>query len=420
VKSLGTANLSVAIKLAAPIIAEFLAIIEQAQKPSEMVWRWIKDPVKPIEVFDPECPGVTQRFEFPTGYVRRLVPSTTPDDAFSPISLDLIKPLSSRPDKSPPALMNLASMSFSAIIELWADERQVPRRRKVATQGIFGKLAAHLAYDDAGPVRPEELVSFKESLVKAIKRGKLTSYTVQTNLETIRTVFRWAHVNKKIASNPADGLTYQAKVNPRKERQDFSPEDMRLILTECRNAKNPVVRIPNLIASFSGARLAEIVEANKADFEWVGEHLVFHIRLDNREEGQTLKNHTTTPRRFPLHSAIRDEIAAHLATLPAGSPLFPKVKVDQDGKRGKNAGYTIMRWLRGIGITDPRKVFHCHRHTVKTVCRGKIDREIRNYITGHANGDQASEYGEYPIEMLAKEIEKIPNPLDCEDIKLAA
>jgi integrase len=79
----------------------------------------------------------------------------------------------------------------------------------------------------------------------------------------------------------------------------------------------------------------------------------------------------------------------------------------QDGKRSKNAGDTLMRWLRKIGITDPRKVFHSHRHTFKTACRGKIDREIRNYITGHSSDDVASEYGDYEIPMLAAEIEKI-------------
>jgi integrase len=90
--------------------------------------------------------------------------------------------------------------------------------------------------------------------------------------------------------------------------------------------------------------------------------------------------------------------------------------VDRDGKRSHNAGNTILKWLRKIGITDTRKVFHSHRHTFKTACRGKIDREIRNYITGHTTGDTASEYGDYPIPMLAAEIEKITNPLETVEV----
>jgi hypothetical protein len=42
VKGLGTANLTLAGKLAAPLIAEFHAIVDQARKPGEMVWRWVK------------------------------------------------------------------------------------------------------------------------------------------------------------------------------------------------------------------------------------------------------------------------------------------------------------------------------------------------------------------------------------------
>jgi integrase len=195
---------------------------------------------------------------------------------------------------------------------------------------------------------------------------------------------------------PRGQAVYTAKADPRNERQDFSKDDMRLILTECRKARNPVVRITNLMAAFSGARLAEIVEANTLDFRTEGEHLVFHVRLENRAPTETLKTEDSA-RRFPLHSAIRDEVAAYIKGLPFNSPLFPHVTVDRDGKRGKNAGNTIVLWLRGIGIKDSREVFHSHRHTFKTACRGKIDREIRNYITGHSSGDVASEYGDYPL-----------------------
>jgi integrase len=268
-----------------------------------------------------------------------------------------------------------------------------------------------IGHDQAGKVTAEELIAYKEAQVQAVKRGELASSTLQNRVETIRTVFRFAARNHKIETNPAEGLTYTAKTDPRKKRQDFSDEDVWLILTECRKAKNPVIRISNLIAAFHGAALAEIVEANTADFEWEGEHLVFHIRLENRVEGQTLKNDEFRPRRFPLHLAIRDEIGEYLKTLPANSPLFPNVIRDQDGRRAHNAGTTIMRWLRDIGIKDRRKVFHSHRHTWKTRARSFIDEEKRNYLSGHAMANVAAEYGKYPIPMLAIEIEKLPDPL---------
>jgi hypothetical protein len=43
--------------------------------------------------------------------------------------------------------MLLASMSFAAVIENWADERQVPRKRRDATLALFRKLSSHIGHD---------------------------------------------------------------------------------------------------------------------------------------------------------------------------------------------------------------------------------------------------------------------------------
>jgi integrase len=116
-------------------------------------------------------------------------------------------------------------------------------------------------------------------------------------------VFRWATDNSKITSNTAAELFYTAKADPRIERQDFSADDMRLILTECRKAHNPVVRITNLIAAFSGARLAEIVEANTLDFRTEGEHL--SVPCQARKPG-TNRDPKDRRQRSPLPAAFRD------------------------------------------------------------------------------------------------------------------
>jgi len=139
--------------------------------------------------------------------------------------------------------MKLAPISFAAIIELWADEKEVPRKRKQAAVTLFDRLAKHLGHDEAGRVTSGDLVSFKETLVQAVKRGDLDSTTVQNRIQMLKSIFRWAEKNRKIDSNPAVDLAYVGKVDPRAVRQDFTPADMRLILTECRKAANPVIRI---------------------------------------------------------------------------------------------------------------------------------------------------------------------------------
>jgi hypothetical protein len=54
--------------------------------------------------------------------------------------------------------------------------------------------------------------------------------------------------------------------------------------TKARQCDKAVVRIPVLIAAYSGACLGEIVEAHKRDFEVSRDSIVFHIRLDNGTE----------------------------------------------------------------------------------------------------------------------------------------
>lgn len=72
----------------------------------------------------------------------------------------------------------------------------------------------------------------------------------------------------------------------------------------------------------------------------------------------------------------------------------------------------VNKWLRGIGITDPRKVFHCHRHTFKTLCReARIEEEIHDAITGHTSVSVGRGYGDYPIATMTEAIERIPDPV---------
>jgi integrase len=409
VKGLGTANLTIATKLAAPIVAIFQMMIEQArQQAAPMVWLHYDRPPQPWQPFAAQIG-------------RRLVPEHVaamftdhpPTESELAAILDN-KPIVPATDTAPLSqdATPLASLSFAVIIELWASEVRAPRPRKQKALLIFSNLEKHVEHNEAGRVSSADLVGFKESMVEAIENEELQPRTVEDRVRLLKTVFKWAAKNSKITTNPAVGLSYTARVDPRDERQDFTAEDMRILLTECRNSANPVIRISNLIGAYHGPRLAEIVEANVNDFRWHGKHLVFDISLQNREKSMTLKNHTSTPRRFPLHSAIRNEVAEYLATLPPGSPLFPNVKLDRDGKRGHNAGNTLWKWLRKIGVVTKgsKKCFHSHRHTYETHCRGLIDKDIRNYLMGHGAADVSAEYGKYPIARLAREIEKV-NPL---------
>jgi integrase len=82
---------------------------------------------------------------------------------------------------------------------------------------------------------------------------------------------------------------------------------------------------------------------------------------------------------------------------------------DRHGKRSDNASAIVNPWMRLIGITDPRKTFHSHRHTVKTLLRSqRVPEDVNDHITGHANEKVGRSYGAYPIPVLAEAIELLP------------
>jgi integrase len=178
------------------------------------------------------------------------------------------------------------------------------------------------------------------------------------------------------------------------------------LLDESRNA-SPLVRISVLLSAYSGARLAEIVEASTLDFEERAGHLIFQIREDNRDDGQTVKTDESV-RRFPLHSCVVKEVRAYLASIPEG-PLFAQVTLrGKSGKRSENAGAQINGWIQDVAGIES-KTFHYFRHTWKTAMRGFIPGEdIRDAITGHKNGSVGRAYGRFPIATLAKAMESVP------------
>ena len=93
--------------------------------------------------------------------------------------------------------------------------------------------------------------------------------------------------------------------------------------------------------------------------------------------------------------------------------LFPELTPDRFGSPGGKATKLLGRWIRGLGITDPRKApSHSWRHRFKDACRRVgIEKAVHDALTGHATSDVGDQYGlGYPLETLAEAIEKLPVP----------
>jgi integrase len=166
--------------------------------------------------------------------------------------------------------------------------------------------------------------------------------------------------------------------------------------------------VPWLLA-FTGARLDEVCQAYTADLRQ--DQGIWYLDV-NEERGKKLKN-PGSARRVPLHQAILDEgFLEYVKSLPEGS-LFPDLKPDRFGSPGGTATKRLGRWVRSLGIEDPRKVpNHSWRHRFKDLCRGAgIEKAVNETLMGHASSDVGDRYGlGYPLKTLADAIAKIPVP----------
>jgi integrase len=320
-------------------------------------------------------------------------------------------------------------ISFSLLLDLWSKGKPVATIRSYKSK--MNELATFLGHDDASRVTKSDMLRYRKSLrdnqwSPENLRG-MKERTIAAHLSAIHTVFQVGVEEEKIPLNPAHGVTFVAQADPRDERQDFTPKDRRLILLTARRSSDPAIRWANWLASFQGFRTAEVIEADTRDIEQQNGRWVFHVRLDYRPRGQNIKS-SISQRSIPIHSAVLAEgFIEYVRSLPPG-PLFPQIEMDKDNRRARKATRDLGKWLRQeVGITNPRKVIHCHRHTFQTIQRELVDGEViredvSDYICGHVNSKKkvGRGYGKYPLATLIAAIEHIPNPFAQETIPLAA
>jgi integrase len=306
-------------------------------------------------------------------------------------------------------------VTFDTLVATWELENTNKRTRRTKRR-YMARFAEHLGHDDAGKVKPEHFIAFKEKLLKEANDGKIAHKSVENILGGIKAVFSASLDAKKIETNPTAGVGFQAKRSQMRKTLGYTIEQVELILRKGRS-QPPEIRFPTLIAAYSGARVGEIADATTHDVYMVGDMWVLDIRTDYREEGQEIKNEMSI-RRFPLHpQVIAEGFIDYARSLPAG-PLFPAYPLGQDNRRGDAASREISEWIRSLGIEDPSpklcyKPNHSFRNYTKTHWRNTgVEEETHDAITGHGSTkDESRNYGEYELKLMRKAIETLPNPL---------
>ena len=121
---------------------------------------------------------------------------------------------------------------FDQIILLWAKQTNAPKKGKQDMEAKCGRFAEWLGHDDMARVAFENCRDYRDAM---IDEGNLSSGSILNHVKLLKALFTYAFENEHITSNPIARIKYSA--GDRKERDDFTPEERKLLLTLAREAE---------------------------------------------------------------------------------------------------------------------------------------------------------------------------------------
>ncbi|TXN74261.1 site-specific integrase [Methylobacterium sp. WL8] len=295
-----------------------------------------------------------------------------------------------------------ASVKFNDLVNGWAAERKPAEKTVYDWTRVMAQLSAFLKHDDVGRITADDLVAWKDSLVAA---GLAAKTIRESRLAPVRAILRWGVDNRRLAENPAERITISVKQKPGQGKRGFTEAEARVILDAAAIEKDAVRRWVPWVCAFTGGRLSEVCQLRVEDIvEIEGTRA---LRFD--ADAGSLKN-IGSERTIPLHSALIAAGFLEFVSSRKAGPLFPELSPDKFGKRGGNGTKVLGRWVRDLGLKDPRLApNHSWRHRFKTLARNHgLAPDIADAITGHSHRSVGDRYGEYDLSAMKRELEKLP------------
>ena len=258
----------------------------------------------------------------------------------------------------------------------------------------------------------------------ALSGRTLTPGSINKAVGALQTVLNWVERQGYLDhhpnwSNPAANMKMHNPTEEEDNRLPYDADDLRVIFNSAvfRTGDRPLggggeaAKWLPLIGLLSGAREEEIGQALVTDVREEQGLVYLDINTLDRRAGKRVKNKSSR-RKLPLHPELlkcglleyveerRSSGAERLF-----SDLHPSVSGQVTGNWSKWWG----RYTDGLGITDPRKVFHSFRHAFKNACRAaRIEEELHDALTGHTTASIGRRYGGgVPLEVLAEAVAKV-------------
>ncbi|MCC1482324.1 site-specific integrase [Roseibaca sp. Y0-43] len=312
----------------------------------------------------------------------------------------------------------LAGWTAWQAFEAWVAERKPAASTVNRWRGVFQALDVAHEGKDVALFTAEDAINWKNSL---ITEGRGTRTVNEIWLSAARRVFGWVVEQKKIPKNPFEGVKVAGPAKPPKTRQDeFNDAEIKLILNASLAPMSPRIgeqlraayRWVPWICAYTGARVGEITQLRKQDFQ---RHRSGFWFITITPEAGAVKGDKF--REVVLHEHLLEQGLIDFVADSNDGYLFCKPASDTpiDPLNPPRPPHVIARtkladWVRKQGVEDPRiRPNHAWRHTFKRrAARAGIEQRLRDGICGHSSGSVGAIYETPSLEDIAEAISRFP------------
>ncbi|MEA1618685.1 tyrosine-type recombinase/integrase [Erythrobacter sp. T5W1-R] len=306
-----------------------------------------------------------------------------------------------------PAKTDTVAVSITQLFEDYATARKPSPHTERKWRTAVAKFVAHIGHDDATKVTRADASGWFTALVA----GGLTVKTVaMTYRAALSRVFKVAYDRGQLSENPFARLEVIGPKVAQTQRKSLSDDEAMMILAAALG-EQPAGLSPThararrwvpWVCAYTGARVNEITQLRAMDIRQVDGVWVIHI----------LKTKTDKARMVPLHSHLIEQGFHKLGKAGDATPLFYDPNGIRKGSEShplhEQMGGKLAKWVRGLGVTEVESPNHGWRHRFKTLARKVgMDSGARDAIQGHAARTEAENYGEWDMETLRAELEKL-------------
>ncbi|MDG1117632.1 MAG: phage integrase SAM-like domain-containing protein [Flavimaricola sp.] len=217
--------------------------------------------------------------------------------------------------------------------------------------------------------------------------------TIAKKVSYVKRMFDHAVRKGWIPSNVFAGLVMDKKVGrPKESYRPFTPSELQALFKQ--TMPDHSHKLLSILIT-TGMRLDEAALLDWEDIKADQDGIVYYDLTDK------LVKNKGSQRRVPVHSSLTWITEGH--TKGRTGQVFPQFTRDKDGKAQASASKALMPLIRRV-TDDKAKVVHSLRGNFKDMLRDAgVSKEVNDFITGHASGDVAGNYGSGPSLRVRKD-----------------